>query len=183
LLASPLRLDVDATYYLSVLVCRQGTVRQHRKLPPPPNYVGVHFRDDDEVRRETPHRQPDLNKRLTVSIGQANLLRAKLESSGPQQQLTLSYNEPYLLVAKIVASAASPDQVLVRVYGIEDTVDAAEPANWTLEGSEVNSNRTFEWLEIEINSPKRQTLDELRLGSSWSAVTGPYLVQPAPQQP
>jgi hypothetical protein len=117
---------------------------------------------------------------LTVSIGQANSLRAKLESSGPKRPLPLSYNETYLLVSKIVASANNPDQVFVQVYGIEDPVDAVEPANWTLEGNEVNSNRTFEWLEIEINSPKRQTLDELRLGSTWSAVTGPYVVQPNP---
>jgi hypothetical protein len=172
MLATPLRLDQDGVYYLSFLVRRQGPARHPR------NHVGIHFRDDAEVRRARP--LPDWDKRLTICIEKANLLFAKLERICPNTPLPLSYNETYLLVAKIVASAANPDQVLVRVYGIEEQVDATEPANWSLPGKEANSNRSFEWLEIEIDSFRRQSLDELRFGRTWSSVTGPYVAPPNP---
>jgi hypothetical protein len=91
----------------------------------------------------------------------------------------LSNNEPYLLVAKIVASRENPDQVFVRLYGMEEAVTAEEPESWSLAGRAMKTDLVLEWLEIEIDSARRQTLDELRLGSTWSAVTGPYLVAPS----
>ena len=32
----------------------------------------------------------------------------------------------------------------------------------------------FDWLEVHINSKTRQTIDEIRLGTTWSSVTAPW---------
>lgn len=177
-LNTPVRLNEDGVYYLSYLFRREGPSRDRE------NMVGVQFRQDEELKRER-RGKGDLRKRLDFGVGRANELFTHLQRTGKRMPLPLSYNEPYLLVAKIVASGEHPDQVFVRVYGVEEAVDQGEPETWSIVAPPVESNLTFDWLEIDINSWRRQTLDELRLGSTWSSVTAPYVVAPAvlPPQP
>jgi hypothetical protein len=88
--------------------------------------------------------------------------------------LPLSYGETYLLVAKVAASGAHPDQVFLRVYGPQEPVDLQEPANWSSSGPPIESDLVFDWLEIHINSFTRQTIDEIRLGTTGSSVTAAW---------
>lgn len=183
-LAEPLRLDTDGVYYLSFLFRRDG--------PSPgrgvQNLVGVQFRDNSDIKNSDikPEKNrrgwSDPRRRLSVGVGRGNELFTHLERNGPcPAPLPLSYNEPYLLIAKIVASASNPDQVFVRVYGVEGQVSAEEPDFWSIAGpGNIKSDLVLEWLEIEIDSWRRQTLDELRLGRTWAAVAGPYVVVQPP---
>jgi hypothetical protein len=87
----------------------------------------------------------------------------------------LRYGETYLLVAKIVASKAGSDQVFMRIYTPDEPVEREESAGWTVAGPLFQSDLVFDWMEVHINSKTRQTIDEIRLGTSWSAVTGPWI--------
>jgi hypothetical protein len=164
-LSTPVRLDTDAVYYLSFLFRREG--------PPadPLNAVAVLFRTTAELKKEDPR------LRLNVGIGGANELFTHLQRVGSRTPVPLSYGKTYLLVAKIAASAANPDQVFMRVYGADDPIDRDEPGSWTVIGPPFQSNLVFDWLEVHINSRTRQTLDEIRLGTTWASVTAPWAVK------
>ena len=184
-LATPLRMDTDAVYYVSFLFRRDGRPLDDLDR----SLVGIQFRPDQQKRRG-PRGPHDFCKRLGIGVERNNLLFAKLAMGGRRQELPLSYKEPYLLVAKILASESQADQVFVRVYSVEEPVEANETDYWMVQGEPAACSLTLDWLEIEVSSKRRQTLDELRIGSTWSSVTAPYVVaphpepqQPAPEQP
>jgi hypothetical protein len=161
-LATPVRMDTDGVYYLSFLFRRHG--------PPadPLNAVAVLLRTTHELRKEDPA------KRLDIGVGGVNHVFTHLNRIGCRTPMPLSYGETYLLVAKIVASRTSPDQVFLRVYGPQEPVEREEPGSWSVVGPPVHSDLVFDWLEVHINSKTRQTIDEVRLGTTWPSVTAPW---------
>jgi len=167
-LATPVRMDSDHVYYLSYLLRRDG--------PPldPLNSVSIQFRETAELETEQRGEPIDLRRRLNVGLDRTNELFTHLERVGRRMPLPLSYGQTYLLVAKVVASGSYPDQVFVRVYGPQEPVDREEPATWSAVGETVESDLVFDWLEIHINSHTRQTIDEIRLGTTWASVAGPW---------
>ena len=167
-LAAPLRMDTDGVYYLSYVFRREG--------PPldPLNSVSIQFRQTEELEREQQGEPIDLRKRLNFGIDKTNELFTHLERIGHRMPLPLSYGETYLLTAKVVASSSYPDQVFLRIYGPQEPVDREEPANWSVVGPPIQSDLVFDWLEIHINSHTRQTIDEIRLGTTWASVAAPW---------
>ena len=105
-----------------------------------------------------------------------NQLFTSLNRVGSRTPLPLRYGDTYLLVAKIVASAANPDQVFMRVYAPEEPIERGEPGSWSVVGPPFQSDLVFDCLEVHINSKTRQTIDEIRLGTTWSSVTAPWVV-------
>src|SRR5205823_6681419 len=97
-----------------------------------------------------------------------------LERVGARTPLPLSYGETYLVVAKIAPSAAHPDQTFVRVYGPDEPVGREEPRQWPGIGRPVQNDQAFDWFEVHSNSKTRQSIDEVRLGTTWAAVTAPW---------
>ena len=116
----------------------------------------------------------DLRLRMNFGVDRTNDLFAHLERIGRRMPLPLSFDETYLLVAKIAASGTHPDQLFLRVYGPEEPVDLAEPSGWSAISPPIQSDLVFEWLEIHINSHTRQAIDEIRLGTTWSSVTAAW---------
>jgi hypothetical protein len=166
-LATPVHLNADGVYYLSFLFRRHG--------PPadPLNAVAVLLRTNDELEDE--HRKKeDPRKRLNVGVGGFNHVFTHLNRVGVRTPLPLAYGETYLLVAKIAASGASPDQVFIRVYGPREPVEREDPGSWSVTGPPFQSDLVFDWLEVHINSKTRQTIDEIRLGTTWASVTAPW---------
>jgi hypothetical protein len=161
-LVTPVRMDADRLYYLSFLFRRQG--------PPadPLNAVAVLLRTNAEIRNE------DSRKRLNVGVGGVNQLFTHLNAVGSRTSLPLEYGTTYLLVAKIAARAVEPDQVFLRVYAPHEAVERREPDSWTVAGPPLHSDLVFDWLEVHINSLTRQTLDEVRLGTTWASVAAPW---------
>jgi ferric-dicitrate binding protein FerR (iron transport regulator) len=166
-LATPVRLDTEGVYYLSFLFRRQGPPADEL------NALAVLLRTSEELQNEDPR------KRLNVGVGGVNQLFTHLQKIGCRTPLPLSYGETYLLVAKIVASGVNADQVFLRVYGPEEPVEPTEPGTWSVAGPPFQSDLVFDWLEVHINSKTRQTMDEIRLGTTWSSVTAPWIVRPA----
>lgn len=76
-----------------------------------------------------------------------------------------------LWIIKIAASATSADQVFLKVYdSLLDTVDAAEPATWSVvSNSELNSS-TVTQLGFAISGSATLQIDEIRIGESWADV-------------
>jgi ferric-dicitrate binding protein FerR (iron transport regulator) len=164
-LATPVRMNADGVYYLSYLFRREG--------PPadPVNAVAVLLRTSAEIRNE------DNLKRLNVGVGGANQLFTHLNRVGSRTPLPLSNGQTYLLVAKIATSDSRPAQVFMRVYGPDEPVEPEEPGSWSVVGPPFQSDLVFDWLEVHINSKTRQTLDELRLGTTWLSVAAPWMGQ------
>jgi hypothetical protein len=162
-LAAPLRMDTDGTLYLSYLFCR------HAPSDHPTNAVAVLFRTTEEL----DHENDDPRKRLNIGVGGSNEIFTHLNGVGSRTPVPLNYGETYLLVAKIVTGAAAPNQVFIRVYGPQEAVERDEPGNWTVVGRPFKSDLVFDWLEVHVNSKARQTIDEVRLGTTWASVTAP----------
>jgi hypothetical protein len=107
-----------------------------------------------------------------------NQLFTHLGGVGSRTPLPLSYGQTYLLVAKIVAGRSRPAQVSLRVYGPEELIEPREPNSWSAVGPPFQNDLVFDWLEVHVNSKTRQTIDEIRLGTTWSSVTAPWTVAP-----
>jgi hypothetical protein len=167
-LATPVRLDADGTYYLSFLFRRFGPPADQL------NAVAVLLRTDDEFRQK----KDEPRKRLNVGVGGMNQLFTHLGGVGSRTPLPLSYGQTYLLVAKITAGRTRPAQVFLRVYGPDEPVDPREPNSWSVAGPPFQNDLVFDWLEVHINSKTRQTIDEIRLGTTWSSVTAPWTRKP-----
>jgi hypothetical protein len=122
----------------------------------------------------------DPRQRLNIGVRGRNQLFMLLHDAGARAQLPLRYGDTYLLVAKIAASANNPDQVFLRVYGPEEPVEADEPAAWSSESRPFRSDLVFDWLQLHVNSTARQSIDEIRVGATWSSVVAPWIVAPPP---
>jgi len=167
-LQTPIRLDSDVIYYVSYLFRRAGPPLDEL------NDVSIQFRQTEELELDQRDATVDLRKRLNFGVDRTNELYTHLERIGRRTPLPLSYGETYLLVAKVVASGTHPDQVFVRVYGPQEPVEAGEPANWSAAGPPIQSDLVFDWLEIHINSHTRQTIDEIRIGTTWASVAATW---------
>ena len=176
-MVSPIRLDRDGVYYLSYLFRRQGPQAD------PQNAVVVLLRTTDELEGELTRNQPDFSRRMNLGVERYNDLFTSLQKVGARTPLPLTFGETYLLIVKIVASAANPDQVFMRVYAPGEPLEREEPGSWSVVGPSFQSDLVFDWLEVHINSKKRQTIDEIRVGTSWSSVAAPWMKAEASKPP
>ncbi|MBN9520451.1 hypothetical protein J0H58_18300 [bacterium] len=171
-LRTPVRMDADGVYYLSFLFRREGP--QAEDL----NALSVAFRTTDELDVEA-RDQPDPRMRMNFGMYRANEAFTHLNRVGVHLPLPLSYGQTYLFAAKVVTGRAMPDQAFVRVYAPDEAVGWEEPIAWSLVGPQVHSDLVFDWLQVHVNSRTRQTVDELRLGTTWAAVVHPWIADRA----
>jgi ferric-dicitrate binding protein FerR (iron transport regulator) len=164
-LATPIRLDSDGVYYLSFLFRRYGP--QADEI----NAAAVILWTNEDYEQKL----DGARLRLNIGVGGGNQLFTHLQQVGSRTPLPLIDGETYLLVAKIVASKANPDQVFMRVYGPTEPIEREEPGSWSVIGPPLQSDLVFDWLQLHVNSKTRQMLDELRLGTTWSSVTAPWI--------
>jgi hypothetical protein len=135
------------------------------------NAVAVLLWPDADARVQEGDRQ----RRLNVGIGGGNQVFTLLQGLGSRTPLPLTYGETYLLVAKIVARRDQPDQVFIRVYAPLEPVDRDESDGWSVTGPAFHSDLVFDWVQLHVNSARRQTIDEFRLGTTWASVTAPWV--------
>ena len=164
-LKTPVRLDADGVYYLSFLA------RHHGPPADPVNAVAVLLWPDADARVQEGDRQ----RRLNIGVGGANQVFTMLQGAGSRTPLPLTYGETYLIVAKVVAGREHPDQVFVRVYAPLEPVERDESDGWSVTGPPFQSDLVFDWVQLHVNSARRQTIDEFRLGTSWASVTAPWV--------
>jgi hypothetical protein len=164
-MARPIRLDADGTFYVSYLVRRHG--------PPadPFNAAAIMLWTHDDFMQQ---KFENARQRLFIGLKKANQLTARLQRMDAQTTLAINSSETMFLVAKITASGSGSDQVFIRAYGPNDVVDSSDPSSWTLTSTPFQSDLSFDWLQLHINSKTRHTLDEVRVGTTWPAVTSAY---------
>jgi ferric-dicitrate binding protein FerR (iron transport regulator) len=182
-MATPVRLDTDGVYYLSCLFRREG-------LPGHPfNTVALMLRPNEDglaagkdagkakwhERHHAHGARPNLAKRLMIGAGGSNQIFARVECHCASASMPINSNLVYLLVAKVVASRSSHDQVFVRVYARREPVGTEEPASWSMVSPPFRSDLVFNWLGIHVNSKNLEMIDEIRVGTTWSSVTAPWL--------
>ncbi len=78
---------------------------------------------------------------------------------------------PLLWVVKITARAEGPDELAVRIYEPDETIHLLEPSLWTIELEGADSDAKLDVLVLTANGGLAQWFDELRVGTSWEAVT------------
>jgi ferric-dicitrate binding protein FerR (iron transport regulator) len=160
-LTTPINLGEDGVYYLSFLFRRHGPAADSI------NAFAIVLRPTDAPAMD----REDFSRRLNIGIGAMNQLYTHLHGICTRTPLPLSYGETYLLVAKIVAGNSRPCQIMVRIYGADEPVSLREPSDWTSTSQPFPSDVNFHWLEIAVNSKRRQQIDEIRIGTTWCAVT------------
>jgi hypothetical protein len=157
-LATPLRMDQDALYYLSYLFRHN-----HSSGVGPDNNIHLSFRDS---------RHPEVEKRLRIGLGPKKpVVYVQYEGGSVGVPLPLSPERTCLLVAKVVAGKGRPDQVFFRVYGPEEPVDPEEPKYWSAVTRSFHSDEVFDRAAVLIRARLAQSLDEIRIGKSWRSVT------------
>lgn len=164
-LGQPIAMDTDGVYYLSFLFRRQSPAD-------PASSLAVLLWTDDDYQQQN---FLDYRKRLYLGVKGFNQLDTHLERMTANASMPLSDGVTYLLVAKIAASRSKPDQVFLRVYGAEDNVKAEETARWSVKSPPFRSDVSFEWVELYVNGKSRQTIDEIRVGTTWASVMAPWI--------
>lgn len=163
-LASPIRLNEDATYYLSFLFRRDRPPRHGLST------LLVSLKPNNNM----PLNPSAHHRRLALGIGSDHHLCVSLNGSFSRIPLPLGYGATYLLVAKIVGSRTKPCEIFVRVYSPDEAVEREETPLWTHVGRPTPADLVLEWVEIYTNGRSRQQLDELRIGTTWHAVIAPW---------
>ncbi len=97
----------------------------------PANAIEVPHSPGIDASEELKKEKSDSHKRLNLGVGEANQILTHLGGVGSRTPVPLNYAETYLFVAKIAASATGPDQVFIRVYGPQESVERDEPGSWT----------------------------------------------------
>jgi hypothetical protein len=164
-LAQPIALDQDGVYYLSFLF------RRHAPAEPTSSLALQLWTDDDYQQQNF----LDHRKRLYLGVKGSNQLNTHLERMTASASMPLSDGVTYLLVAKIAAGRSKPDQIFLRVYGPEEPVKPEESGRWSVKSPPFRSDLAFEWVELQINGKSRQTIDEIRLGTTWASVMTPWI--------
>jgi hypothetical protein len=159
-LAQPIRMDQDGIYYFSFLF------RRGHEQPDPINALVVVLRNEDEM---------DDAKTLRLGImGEDQVLFVTCADGGSRTSFPLSYDTTCLLVGKIVTGQSAPDQVFLKVFGPNDTVERREPAVWTLSSRPFRSDAVIDTFIFHSNSTSSERIGQIRLGNTWASVTRPW---------
>lgn len=153
----PLRMDVDAVYYVSFVFQRFGD----------PTRKFLQFR----LHQSTNY---DIPRMVRMGIAHPGLAFLDLGSESVRTRLPLETDKPYLFVAKIVAGRARPDQAFMTVYRLGQEVEHEEPISWTLSTPPVDCDGQLDAFWFLFRGEGTQAVDELRIGRTWQSVTEPF---------
>lgn len=83
----------------------------------------------------------------------------------------LRVGETYLFVGKMVTSAIGSDQLFLKVFESDDTIDPREPETWTVVGRPTELDASLDAVHVMLPAPSGCELDEIRIGTTWESVT------------
>ncbi len=158
-LAEAVRLDEDGVYYVSVLL--------RWEAPPPPPAgkpmpavrlvlrSSTNFNGDHVMFNLPLFQQPQLDIRTGAIFTSAQ---------------AVTPNETQFWVGKIVARRQGEDEIFFRVYGEGETLDAIEPAAWSVKSRGVHSDAQLDTVLLTKMDGGVCWWDEVRVGKSWRAV-------------
>jgi len=156
-LAQPVLLDEDGVTYVSVLVRWEAPPPSGQTLPSVRLVLrsSANFNGDHVMFNLPVFQQPQLDIRTG----------AIFTSPHP-----VAPGETQFWVGKIVARKHGEDEIFFRVYGEGETLDAMEPAAWSVKSRGVYSDAHLDLLLLTKMDGGTCWWDEVRIGKSWRAV-------------
>tara|TARA_R110001592_G_scaffold332242_1_gene615505 strand:+ start:5925 stop:7529 length:1605 start_codon:yes stop_codon:yes gene_type:complete len=110
-------------------------------------------------------------RRHSVSFGVTSKGEPFLNNAGKVSHVTIPLVEAdtYLFVLKFDAEKKGGNAML-RIYSPDSTVDLNEPDTWSVASRSSDSIPDFKAIRITTGKSRDWEIDELKVGSSWSAV-------------
>ncbi len=150
----------DGVYYISFLVKRTGWEANDGSG----EWFDVHMRTSSYGRIAAWGISSD-EKFETTELGATNKVAGA------------NTTDVYFLVGKVVIYASQPDEIYLKAYTKNDTIDLSETSNWTVSGSSEDSSDIASKLTLwagtdgdDGNGEYQATVDEIRIGTTWSDV-------------
>ncbi|MCM2374938.1 FecR family protein [Aporhodopirellula aestuarii] len=167
----PISLHADDTFFMSLLASRQAKDAEADQVK-----SGTSL----QISLEPESNSPRYTRRHSVSFGFTSDGASFVNNAGKIDETASAFTEgeTFLIVFKYTATDRIGTAV-VRVYQPDAKIDETEPQVWTVSGSP--SIRPQEFVAIRITPGQNATwqIDELRMGTSWSSVTGAYFGVPS----
>ncbi|MEP3481286.1 MAG: FecR domain-containing protein [Fuerstiella sp.] len=157
---NPVRLDIDAEYYLSFLIRKSR--ESARGVT---QYGSVSLRPSSRARF--------VDSKILFGVSSENNTIMNHNSDQKISAPKLKIGETYCYVARIVARKSSPDRIMFRIYGPEETIGNSTPANWTSESPPQQDNTIYTNLFLYVGGDASFQIDRIRIGSTWRSVTRP----------
>lgn len=167
----PISLRADDAFFISLLVSRKvkggetNQAKSGRSL---------------QISLEPESNSPRYTRRHSVSFGFTSNGASFVNNAGKIEETASSFaeGETCLIVFKFAATDRNGTAV-VRVYQPDSRIDQTEPPIWSVSSSP--SVRPQEFVSIRITPGENATwqVDELKMGTSWSSVTGTYSEVPS----
>ncbi len=155
-LEQPIRLDIDAIYYISFFIEKKSGVKTAGN-----QYGNFSFQTVDPADRE---------KKILFGITSENYPILHNSFQHVQKAPPLQDDKPYFFVGKIVASKNSPDQIFLRAFSENETIPDQEPLVWTCASDPYHDSSTYECIRLYAGKSGTYLFDELRIGRSWESI-------------
>src|SRR5262249_53395475 len=153
--AQPIDLDADGITYFSCLV---------RKTP-------TAGRSGRQVLRFLLVAARERKERVGFAMMSDNHPQVMNCGNNTRSEKPLEPGKPYLFVGKLITGKGMPNQVFLKVYRPEDRVPAFDPEDWTVTGRSLRSSAKLSELNVYNGPDCGFGVDEIRIGTSWPAVT------------
>jgi hypothetical protein len=156
-LKSPIRLDVDAVYYVSFFVQKVQSAS-----PDESQYFGFSFR--------TANSPVDFRK---LHFGMTSTCYPTLTHNDKQITVApaLPVGETAMFVVKIIAGKNDPDQLMLRVYGSAENVPKSETLIWNCATPAQLDDTIFDQILLIVSHSGHYFFDKIRIGTTWNSVT------------
>jgi hypothetical protein len=154
-LSQPIDLDSDGTIYFSGLV---------RKTP-------AATRTSRQMLRFLLVAARDRKERVGFALMSDNHPQVMNCGNNTRADKALEPGKTYLFVGKLITARGMPNQVFLKVYGPDDRVPAFDPEDWTVTGRSLRSTAKLTELNVYAGPDCGFSVDEIRIGTSWPAVT------------
>lgn len=156
-LAKKIPMDRDGVFFFSMMV----------REPNPPSEK---LKDREVIRLTLRDSRDYFGKALSFGYGSKS--RPQIEAGAGLRftsQLPAPRSQSTLWVGKIVSRQHGEDEIYFRIYGEDESLDYAEPANWHIASRGVLHSAQFDRILLTNNGSER-IIDEIRLGPSWRSV-------------
>ncbi len=161
-LATPIDLSRDGVWYLRFHI-RRGPAApndEHRAMV----VLRAHGASaEDEV---------DRGSLVQIALRRDDKAMIRLADTLTRVSLPQAPGQAYVVIAKIVAGRAKPDQVLVRLAAADRLADLEEPSDWSFVSDSVQSDVVLDQVSLECVSRGRVEFGDVCIGPTWESVTG-----------
>ncbi|MEK6234642.1 MAG: hypothetical protein N2C14_08010, partial [Planctomycetales bacterium] len=157
---APLTLDADAAYFVSFLLEKSEEEDENGENNGLGSHASVVLRPQGPSPRS-----------ISLGVSSEGFPYVNHDGLSASTATAVQSGTEYFFVAKIAAHREGPDEVFLRLYADGERIDSHEPGVWSVVGRPVDSDFPLEMVRIQTGAEGAFDVDEIRVGSSWEAVT------------